>query len=139
MVSMKILILRHDKEAGQMTKPVRLAGRLKLRRAEPVEELPGVHRGRKSALATLEEFQDVQDIVAFVKRENAPPAENWKVFDLAEVTKRHPELRTKMKGLLRNFAIKVRDLMKKQGVVGLVRLEMRDKNTYYLVGKKHAQ
>ncbi len=119
---------------------VRLKGRLKLRRAQVVEELPGVHRGRKSPLNTLEEFKDVQDIVALVKLENAPPAEKWKVFDLAEVRKRHPELR-KMKDLLRNFAIKVRALMQKQGVVGFVRLERRNKNTYYLVGKsnQHAQ
>src|SRR6267154_6282064 len=127
---------RTEEEIGRLKyqRAVALKGRLKLRRAEPVEELPGVHRGRKSALSTLEEFQDVQDIVAFVKRENAPPAENWKVFDLAEVTKRHPELR-KMKSLLRNFAIKVRDLMARQGVDRLMRLEMRNKSTYYLVGK----
>ena len=125
--------------AQKKQEPVRLEGRLKLRHAEPVEELPGVHRGRKSALDTLEEFKDVQDIVAFIKRENAPPAENWKVFDLAEVTKRHPELRKmKMENLVRNFAIKVRDLMRRQGVVGFVWLERRNKSTYYLVGK-HAQ
>jgi hypothetical protein len=112
---------------------VHLEGRLKLRHAESVEELPGERRGRKSVLNDLEEFKDVQDIVALVKRENAPPAEKWKVFDLAKVTKRHPELR-KMKGLVRNFAIKVRDLMKKQGVVGLVDLKMRE-NAVYLVGK----
>lgn len=103
---------------------------LKLRVAEVVATAPKIDKG--SVFHKLDEYHDVETIISAVKKERAIPAEMWKVFDEAEVKKKHPELR-RMKSLARGFAIKVRDLMKKQGVVDFLHLEMREQ-TCYLAG-----
>jgi len=114
-------------------KKVRLGSRLKLRVAHVVDALPVINKGEGSVINKLDEYRDVETIISAIKKERAIPHETWKVFDLVEVKKKHPELRS-MKRLVENFAVKVRDLKKKQGVVGFVRLERRNKQDYYLVG-----
>jgi hypothetical protein len=111
-------------------KKVRI-GSLKLRAAQVVESLPDIKKG--SMIDTLDEYRDVEVIVSAIKKEQAIPQETWKVFALDEVKKKHPQLKG-MKSLVATFAVKVRDLMKKQGVVDFVRLEKRNKKDYYLVG-----
>lgn len=109
-------------------------GHLKLHVAHVVDAPPQLQRGEGSVINRLPEFKDVETIVAAVKEEGAAPLEAWKVFDLSEIKKKNPELR-KMTTLVGNFASRVRELMKKQGVDNFLRLERRNKETYYLVGK----
>lgn len=105
---------------------------LKLKVAKVVDETPEIIKGG-SLVTKLDEYRDVETIIAAIKKDRAVPRETWKVFDLADVRKKHPELLT-VKSLVAQFAVKVRNLMKKQGVVSFVHLERRNKQEYYLVG-----
>lgn len=110
-------------------KTVSITG-LKLRMAKIVENLPTSNKG--SVVATLEEFQDAQDIIAAVKKHAAVPTQKWLVFDLAAIHKRVPELK-KIKNLMAVYALNVREAMKHEGVQKLIRLQKRNEN-FYIVG-----
>lgn len=103
---------------------------LKLRVARPIKGAPDIQRGSK--ITALPEWKDLETIVAAVKKEGRAPQGGWKVFDLDEVYKRHPELK-KAKRLMANFANQARRLMKRQSVEELISLEKR-KDEYYLLG-----
>jgi len=110
----------------------RISLKLKLRAAEIVTSIPEINKG--SSVTNLPEYQDVQDIVAAVKENAAPPSETFKVFDLQEVLKRQPELK-KVRMLAPMFALKVRRLLAHEEVTKFLRLEKRQ-DTYYLAARR---
>ena len=103
---------------------------LKLQVAKSVKDVPPIAKG--SAIEQLREFQDATAIIMAVKEVGDASGRKWEIFDKERVIKEAPELK-KMKALVAAFADKVRRLIERRGVVGLVRLEQR-KNKFYLVG-----
>lgn len=85
-------------------------------------------------VAIIDAIKEVEQTIAAIKEKGVTPQWARKVFDLADVHKKHPELK-KMKRLFPAFANRTRDLMRKEGVDQYLRLEQR-KNVYYLVGKE---